>query len=67
MIRRKHGDLRDCGKSKTMIKITERDFDKEVLECKLPELVFSGELLKQVTEIAKPYLKGEPKPNRKKR
>jgi len=27
----------------------------------LPELVFSGELLKQVTEMVKPYLKGETK------
>jgi methanogenic corrinoid protein MtbC1 len=30
----------------------------------LPELVFSGELLKQVTEIVKPYLKGETKPKK---
>jgi thioredoxin 1 len=35
-IRRKHSDLHHCGKGKTMIEITERDFEKEVLECGLP-------------------------------
>jgi thioredoxin 1 len=35
-IRRKHNDLHHCGKDKTMIEISERDFEKEVLECELP-------------------------------
>lgn len=30
----------------------------------LPELVFSGELLKQITEMVKPYLKGDAKTKR---
>jgi thioredoxin 1 len=35
--RRKHGDLYDCTKEDgVMIEVTERDFDKEVLDCKLP-------------------------------
>jgi thioredoxin 1 len=34
-IRRKHSE-HYCGKGKAMIEITERNFDKEVLECKLP-------------------------------
>jgi thioredoxin 1 len=35
--RRKHSDLHDCEEGGgAMIEVTERDFDKEVLECELP-------------------------------
>lgn len=35
-IRSKPSEYPDRGKGKTMIEISERDFDKEVLECELP-------------------------------
>lgn len=38
-IREKHSDLRNCGKGKIMIEISEGDFSKEVLECELPVFV----------------------------
>ena len=38
-IKRKPSDYHDRGKGKTMIEISERDFDKEVLECE--QLVFA--------------------------
>jgi len=35
--RRKRSDIHDCGRQgEAMIEVTERDFDKEVLECELP-------------------------------